>query len=84
MGRLFTIIFTPETAALPTNLSMAAPQAHEPICLTENHNILFDEVTKELLNFLIMSNKVKFILILTEQNMNVLLQLAKFIVKAWG
>ena len=50
----------------------------------ENRSILFDGITKEIPNFLIQSNKEKIISILTEQNMNVLLSLSIFIVKAWG
>ena len=50
----------------------------------ENRNILFDEITRDIPNFLTQANKEKFISILTSQNMNVLLSLAKFIVKAWG
>ena len=51
---------------------------------SENRNILFDEITRDIPNFLTQANKEKIISILTSQNMNVLLSLAKFIVKAWG
>ena len=56
----------------------------ECVSHSENCNILFDEITREIPNFLIQSNKEKIISILTSQNMNVLLSLAKFIVIAWG
>ena len=56
----------------------------ECVSHSENRNILFDEITKEMPNFLIQSNKEKIISILPSQNMNVMLSLAKFIVKAWG
>ena len=51
---------------------------------SKKRNILFHEITRDIPNFLIQSNKEKIISILTSQNMNVLLSLAKFIVKAWG
>ena len=56
----------------------------ECVSHSENSDILFKEITKEIPNCLIQSNKGKFISILTTQNMNVLLSLAKCIVKAWG
>ena len=56
----------------------------ECVSHSENRNILFDEITRYIPNFLTQANKEKFISILTSQNMNVLLSLAKFIVKAWG
>ena len=56
----------------------------ECVSHSENRNILFDEIKRDIPNFLTQANKEKFISILTSQNMNVLLSLAKFIVKAWG
>ena len=56
----------------------------ECVSHSENRNILFHKITKEIPNFLFQSNKEKFISILTSQNMNALLSLAKFIAKASG
>ena len=56
----------------------------ECVSHSENRDILFDEITRDIPNFLTQANKEKIISILTSQNMNVLLLLAKFIVKAWG
>ena len=59
-------------AACPGKMGAEIHFLTECVSHSENGNILFDEITKEIPNFLIQSNKEKIILILTSQNINVL------------
>ena len=73
----YTLPLTPANqrfcAACPEKVGDKILFLTECVSHSENRSILFDEITKEIPNFLTQSNKEKVVSILISQNINVLL-----------